>query len=374
MKRGARLLQLLVAAMLFACIQLVAGSGLAQTTQAERQREASERDLQQRIWNLRVLSIMAAQPRPEKKFDPKRALAQVQEDFTRIQQINKPLGLMALGNSSVDLKFINESATEINKRAERLKENLALPNSAKATLAPLFYDVGYPTQLKLPILDLARLILDFTGNPFFKDAGVVDAQAYKADQDLEAIIELSASVKELSKRLEQESRSDQTPSGQTPSDPEAKRALAALRRQQIPEASLPCSPDEAKWWEEIRATGNKLKNDTYQDDDKFVRLLKEGQEKPYQAPIPNRGPTILRKFPAEYSDEGRKRQISGSLAMVVEFLQDGTVGEVAIVKGLGFGIDEKAAEAARRSIFLPAVKDGKFVSVRLPMTMSFEIR
>lgn len=79
----------------------------------------------------------------------------------------------------------------------------------------------------------------------------------------------------------------------------------------------------------------------------------------------------MRKPPPEYSEDGRRQQINGGIALVVEFLQDGRVGEVRIVQGLGFGMDEKAAEAARKSIFLPAVKDGKFVSKRIPMTMSF---
>lgn len=164
-------------------------------------------------------------------------------------------------------------------------------------------------------------------------------------------------------------------SQETPQDPdrEEKMALAALRRQEIPEATLPCSADEAKWWEEIRAVGNKVKKSRDKDGDKFLQLLKEGQEKSYQAPIPNRGPTFLRKAPPNYNEEARKQQISGGIALVVEFLQDGTVGDVTIVEGLGFGMDQKAAEAARKSIFLPAVKDGRFVSMRLPMTMSFNI-
>jgi hypothetical protein len=53
---------------------------------------------------------------------------------------------------------------------------------------------------------------------------------------------------------------------------------------------------------------------------------------------------------------------------------DGTVGEVKIVQGLGYGLDEKAAEAARQMIFLTAVKDRKFVSFRMPMTMSIATR
>lgn len=90
---------------------------------------------------------------------------------------------MALGKSALDLKFVTKSATEINKRAERLKENLALPESTDAVLTPKQYTADNPTQLKVPIVSLARLILDFTSNPFFKEAGVVDTQAYQARRE-----------------------------------------------------------------------------------------------------------------------------------------------------------------------------------------------
>lgn len=171
--------------------------------------------------------------------------------------------------------------------------------------------------------------------------------------------------------LTQGGRSEQK---RTDLDRDATIAMAALRRQEIPGATLPSSPDESMWWEQIRALGNKVKKSRDKDGDKFLRLLKEGQDKSYQAPIPNRGITFLRKAPPEYSDEGRRHQINGGIAMVVEFLPDGTVGEVRIVQGLGFGMDEKAAEAVRKSVFLPAVKDRRFVSVQVPMTLSFSIR
>lgn len=361
----------LMTAIGFVLTLLMLGNCLAQTTRRDRERErdTEEQEITQRSWNLRMLSIMAAQKRPS-KFNSERAISQVQEDFTRIQQINKPLGLMALGKSTLDLKFVTRSATEINKRAERLKENLALPGSPEPPTVHGAYLVESSNQLKTPIVDLARLILDFTSNPFFKETGVVGADAFQARRDLEAIIELSSSVRELSKKL---SESDTTE--QTPQDPgrEEKMALAALRRQEIPEATLQCTPDEAKWWGEIQALGYQVQKSRDKDGDKFLQLLREGQEKTYQAPIPNRGPTFLRKSPPEYTEEARRIKLSGGIAMVVEFLQDGTVGEVKIVQGLGFGLDEKAAEAARRSIFLPAVKDARFVSVRVPMTMSFSI-
>jgi TonB family protein len=182
-------------------------------------------------------------------------------------------------------------------------------------------------------------------NPFLGESGVVGDDAHQARREL----------------------------GQEP-DREEKRALAALRRQEIPEATLPCSPDEAKWWEELRTAGDHVRKGKDKAAEKFHQLIKEGQEKTFQSPIPNRGPTFLRKFPPEYTEEARQLKVSGGIALVVEFLSDGTVGEVKIVQGLGYGMDEKAAEAARKSVFLPAVKDGHFVSVRVPMTMSFTVR
>jgi len=199
---------LLIAALVFAGTLLASGNGMAQQSQSDR--DFDERDIAQRSWNLRMLSIMAAQKRP-RKFDPQLALSQLQEDFTRIQQINKPLGLMALRSSALDLKFVVRSATEINNRAERLKENLALPESGNAAAAPKHYTADNPIQLKAPIVSLARLILDFTSNPFFKDAGVVDSQAHRARRDLEDIIKISAEVRDLSKKLEQGGSSGQTP-------------------------------------------------------------------------------------------------------------------------------------------------------------------
>jgi TonB family protein len=355
----------------FVVVLLIVGSCLAQTTWRESDRESEELELTQHSLNLRMLSIIAAQKRRPQKFNSERAISQVQEDFTRIQQINKPLGLMALGKSILDLKFVTRATTEINKRAERLKANLALPGSPKPPAVHGEYLIENSDQLKTPIVDLARLVLDFTSNPFFKETGVVGPDEFQARRDLEDIIEISSSLRELSKRLSESHTAEQTPQ-----DPgrEEKIALAALRRQEIPEATLPCGPEEAKWWEEIRALGYKVKKSRDQDGEKFLQLLKEGQEKSFQAPIPNRGPTFLRKSPPEYTEEARRMKLSGGIAMVVEFLQDGTVGEVKIVQGLGFGLDENAAKAARRSIFLPAVKDARFVTVRVPMTLSFSIR
>ncbi|HYJ87971.1 MAG TPA: TonB family protein [Pyrinomonadaceae bacterium] len=107
--------------------------------------------------------------------------------------------------------------------------------------------------------------------------------------------------------------------------------------------------------------------------DKLVRLLKEGADNGYRVPIPDRGVTFLRRRPAAYTELAKQMKISGGMALVVEFLGDGTVGEVKIVEGLPAGLNESATEATKKMVFLPAVKAGQFISTRLPSTMSFDM-
>ena len=54
-------------------------------------------------------------------------------------------------------------------------------------------------------------------------------------------------------------------------------------------------------------------------------------------------------------------------------LPDGTLDKVRITKGLGFGLDEKAIEAARKTTFLPGVKNGAFVRTFIQLEMNFNI-
>jgi hypothetical protein len=186
---------------LFATALALPASELPQQRDRERDRDSDEADINRRSFNLRMLHIMAKQKGPRKK-NPQLALAQLQEDFVRIQILNKPLGLAALGSGNLDLKFVTKSTIEINKRAERLKENLALPIPVQPSEPIKEYRVGNASQLKVPIVDMARLILDFTDNPFFKEASVLETQqAEKARRDLDEIIRLSEAITNFSQKL-----------------------------------------------------------------------------------------------------------------------------------------------------------------------------
>lgn len=151
--------------------------------------------------------------------------------------------------------------------------------------------------------------------------------------------------------------------------------ISPPRTHEIPNAIQPHTPDEQQWWQELRDAGIVLqkgrggKKETQQ----FMDLLQLGHDKSYQPPIADSKPFILKKTPPGYDNQARAERISGVVQLRVELRPDGYVGEVEIVKGLGHGLDERAADAARRTIFIPAVKDRQFVVYKLQMEMSFNV-
>lgn len=148
--------------------------------------------------------------------------------------------------------------------------------------------------------------------------------------------------------------------------------LSSDARRQIPEATLPCTPEEATWWTDLRVAGEAVRvKGGNKERKQFLALLQHGQEKSYQPPIPDRAIVVLRMSEPKYTDKARKKKITGVVPLQVEFLSDGTVGKVEILGRLGFGLDQAAADAARQVTFLPAVKDRKFVRDSKPMQMSF---
>ncbi len=170
-------------------------------TSREREREINEQETELRSWNLKIISLNANKSK-KSSIRPEEALAQVQDDFTRIQVINKNLVLSISQKRPLDYKFVSKSVTEIRKSSERLNENLALPEAEQ--IEPVVTkEVTNENQLKLAILRLGNLIYTFTKNPFFKQPTVLDTQeTVKARRELLQIVDLSAQIKKDAERLE----------------------------------------------------------------------------------------------------------------------------------------------------------------------------
>lgn len=144
---------------------------------------------------------------------------------------------------------------------------------------------------------------------------------------------------------------------------------------EIPEASLPCSSEEETWWQAVRKAGNAVRRSKggKKELTNFTELLNEGAAKSYKVPIADQRPMNLNPVEPVYSDEGRSHNINGSVMLSAVVLPDGTLEQARVTKGLGFGLDEKAIEAARKSTFLPGVKHGEFVRTLIQLEMNFNI-
>jgi hypothetical protein len=132
--------------------------------------------------------------------------------------------------------------------------------------------------------------------------------------------------------------------------------------QEIPEATGPCAPEACDWWNRLRQAGNDLqKKSDKKAKTNFFLLLYEGQQKAYRIPLTDKPPQMLVAGKPTYNMD-RKNVITGTVVLSVEFRADASVGEVRLIKGLGTRIDEEVIRTARQSVFLPAIKNGAFVT------------
>lgn len=81
----------------------------------------------------------------------------------------------------------------------------------------------------------------------------------------------------------------------------------------------------------------------------------------------------LSKVRAPYPDSALKYEVRGTVALRVIISNSGEVNHVVVVKGLPHGLTQKAVEAARKTKFSPATKDGHLVAQLLQMEFSFSL-
>ncbi len=129
-------------------------------------------------------------PKPAKNQNLQ--MAQIREDFRRIQSINAERIRPAVNNNSLAYGNIAKAAAEIERRAKRLKSNLALPESSDGPIPAEQSSLTYTEQMKR----LDSSISNFVSNSIFRSTAVVDVQlAEKASRDLREIILVSSWLK-----------------------------------------------------------------------------------------------------------------------------------------------------------------------------------
>jgi TonB family protein len=82
---------------------------------------------------------------------------------------------------------------------------------------------------------------------------------------------------------------------------------------------------------------------------------------------------LLHKPEPQYTEEARRNQITGTVVLRVVFASSGEVVQVRALNSLPFGLTEKAIAAARQIKFVPAMKNGRPVSVYMQLEYNFNL-
>jgi TonB family protein len=87
----------------------------------------------------------------------------------------------------------------------------------------------------------------------------------------------------------------------------------------------------------------------------------------------DRKAVLVIKPEPSYTDEARQNRITGTVVLKVVFTSDGNVTNIRTAAGLPYGLTENAIEAAKKIKFVPAAKDGKFVSMWMQLEYNFNL-
>ena len=152
----------------------------------------------------KILEMEREAAKPRTTEEEKLALAQIAEDYERIQIINNKMMSKTMPAAAPDYASIADTTAEIRKRASRLRDNLRLPQAAseEATKPPLPRQAVDAARMKAALLSLDGSIMSFIKNPIFKNPGVVEVEhAARAKRDLDTIIEFSQLIRKDAERL-----------------------------------------------------------------------------------------------------------------------------------------------------------------------------
>ncbi len=84
-----------------------------------------------------------------------------------------------------------------------------------------------------------------------------------------------------------------------------------------------------------------------------------------------KSPSVTRKVDPAQSEIGRLFEVSGKVVLAIVVGSDGEPHRLRLIKGLGFGLDEQAAQALLQWRFKPAAKAGSPVNVAAQVELNF---
>jgi TonB family protein len=90
-------------------------------------------------------------------------------------------------------------------------------------------------------------------------------------------------------------------------------------------------------------------------------------------PVADYPPKLLYKVEAQFSEEARRKKISGTVTVSLLVTETGAVSDVKVERGAGYGLDQKAVEAVSQYRFAPAMKDGEPIAQHIQVMVNFQI-
>lgn len=84
-------------------------------------------------------------------------------------------------------------------------------------------------------------------------------------------------------------------------------------------------------------------------------------------------PTAVSAPDPQYTEEARRAKKQGTCTLWLIVDSAGHPRDIRVVRGLGFGLDQKAIDAVRNWKFSPALKDGRPVDVQISVEVEFHL-
>jgi protein TonB len=84
-------------------------------------------------------------------------------------------------------------------------------------------------------------------------------------------------------------------------------------------------------------------------------------------------PKVIKSVDARFSEQARAAKVGGTVTLSLVIEKDGTPSHVRVIKGIGYGLDEKAIAAVQQYRFKPAMRDGEPVATQINIQVNFKI-
>ena len=100
-------------------------------------------------------------------------------------------------------------------------------------------------------------------------------------------------------------------------------------------------------------------------------------ETPSRLKLEDKAPTtpvaVTSKPNPVYTEQARKQHVEGEVLLQVVFTASGQVQVLRVVRGLGYGLDESAIQAAQKVRFVPAQRNGQSVDSTATLHIVFQL-